>query len=119
MAALTIDQCTVDEFWARYDWSDPEAALHLQEFSQQIAERVKQAKANVKEKEVAAEDQVTKDTKVVERDPKPSDPPEVKTPPDIPVEWTCGGLEEILGTVGIQCAYKTEVRAFWIDLSRR
>ena len=35
--------------------------------------------------------------------------------PEPPVPWTCAGLEEVLGTVGVQCAYKTEASESRLD----
>lgn len=66
-----------------YDWSDSEARKHL--------------RSDVKRPEVSSEQSSKTDFPARLTAQKPE------------IEWTREGVENILSTVGIQCAYNTEV----------
>jgi len=80
----------VDDFWARYDWSDPAAQKHL--VSTVPAKEPVERGGEASDKEW--------------HDDRPTG--NMEQEPDA-VEWTKDGLEEILGTVGVHCSYNAAV----------
>ncbi|RXK38616.1 hypothetical protein M231_04122 [Tremella mesenterica] len=75
----------IEEFWAKYDFSSPEAQKHLRPSP-------KRPPPEPENKDKDKEGRNPKKTTKVEEDP------------DAP-SWTREGFEEVLATVGIQCSY--------------
>lgn len=100
-------QCTVADFWAKYDWSDPKAQKHLLPAMKAQKKEDKQ----VDEGKEVDEAQKPQDATPVNQADNGGDKDDEPVEDDrlSGVEWTKEGLEEILGTVGIQCSYKTAV----------
>jgi hypothetical protein len=136
----------VDEFWARYDWNDPAAQIHLQERNINEASTPTQAdgvmaKSNADAADPGASDDSTggpektgskglesSDHNKAEENKRSKSEEGVKkekadTPVDygleVETEWTKEGVEDVLSTVGVQCGYNTEVRSFPALKSRR
>lgn len=85
------------DFWSRYDWTTPEAQKHLAP-ARRPPPRVEEEK----------NDSESVDKKEGKKEDKPEEPIVYNDCLD-EVEWTKEGLEEILGTVGVQCSYNTAV----------
>ncbi|WVQ78366.1 hypothetical protein IAT38_000451 [Cryptococcus sp. DSM 104549] len=85
-------EVSVDEFWNRYDWTDAQARQHL-------SPDLKRPEPPVEEKKDESAD-AGKDSEPAKKPVRKIEKPEI--------EWTRHGVEEILSTVGIQCAYNTE-----------
>ncbi|WVR05300.1 hypothetical protein IAU60_002314 [Kwoniella sp. DSM 27419] len=78
-----------DVFWSFYDWTPERTKVHLRDIQREVAPP---AKADAGLPENGATDNGD-------------------------VEWTKSGLEEILATVGVQCAYNTHkpIGKHWLD----
>ncbi|KAK8869727.1 hypothetical protein IAR55_000295 [Kwoniella newhampshirensis] len=122
-------EISVDDFWDRYDWTDPEATIHLRRGLQRseskpnsdikaetLASGSKDEEADGTLKSevestaarVAIAQCAKEITNKVNEDHTGN---EVELP-----EWTKEGLEEILATVGIQCSYKMKApMRHWTD----
>ncbi|WVQ98883.1 hypothetical protein IAU59_006014 [Kwoniella sp. CBS 9459] len=91
-----------DEFWARYDWTTESARKHLSDYRRKPTDPRSGAEAE------AEGDSRSKESPNIdaEKSEKKADE-EADGDEEEEVEWTKNGLEEILATVGIQCAYNT------------
>ena len=100
------------DFWARYDWSDPEAQKHLlpakkapkKEEMQGGEAKEGEEESKVDEGEKADKADHGQDVEMAVEAGEAEEDDQLGG-----VEWTKEGLEEILGTVGIQCSYNTAV----------
>jgi hypothetical protein len=146
----------VEEFWARYDWSDPSAHVHLQqrkvdddavavananpaiESKSDSGSKKTEADTHGSDKAVAKKSEtelapqsdetrnsIGKDRAVTDslsksetKDKDHEAPSEaadrtaavaVDHGLEVETEWTKQGVEEVLATTGVQCAYNTEV----------
>ncbi|ODN83176.1 hypothetical protein L202_01367 [Cryptococcus amylolentus CBS 6039] len=83
-------ELSVKVFWDRYDWDSPEAVKHL---STDLTRPEKPAEEKQDGEDGDAEARPKAKKAVIEK-------PEV--------DWTKAGIDDVLSTVGIQCAYNTE-----------
>ncbi|WWD16003.1 hypothetical protein CI109_100427 [Kwoniella shandongensis] len=133
LVEANMHEISVQEFWDRYDWSDPEAQIHLRtdikrhqtEAEIKIKEEHEKAKAKAKANEAkkSEEDKTDPPTATISTTATTSDEAETKTTSidekvedvksdehkqgdEAPLtEWTKDGLEGVLATVGVQCNY--------------
>lgn len=91
----------MEDFWSRYDWSDPAAQPQLLPAKKPAKEEVAKEAGT---KEPGSEQPDAAETT------KNSTEAKNETVDDLEgVEWTKEGLEEILGTAGVMCLYNTPV----------
>ncbi|WVF72037.1 hypothetical protein IAT40_006849 [Kwoniella sp. CBS 6097] len=95
-----------DEFWSRYDWTTDSARKHLSDYRRKSIQGGSESEPKAKndsDGDGDAENNAEREKSETTGDAEE----EVEVEVEVEVEWTKAGLEEILGTVGIQCAYNT------------